>query len=991
MNTKTFSSPLTTFHFCLPLQQTIPTGKNVQVSRDGAINPKAFLREILWVLFLGALAFAGTSQSFAQSRPGRPEKLANGVLVPIGDGFLKVEVCNESVIRVAYAKDRAFFDRSTLAAAPKRCETAAWNLTNDPKEATLSTTTLRAKIDLATGTVGFFDRNGQPIVMEKKGGRALTPAEVQGERTFHVRQEWQANPDESLYGLGQHQLGLMDIKGYDLELWQRNTTVAVPFLVSSRGYGILWDNTSWTRFGDLRQFEFIPSDHLFDASGKRGGLTGSYYAGATFDRQVATRLDPRIDIATPDRQQHPHTRIHPDLPPTGDISVRWEGSVEAPTTGDYLFQTYSNSGVKLWIDDQLVINHWRQGWLPWKDISKLHLDAKRRHHLKAEWTRDQGEETMQLFWKMPAASADTSLWSEVGDGTDYYFMYGPEIDQVIAGYRRVTGEAPMMPLWAYGLWQCRQRYETQQQSLDILEGFRSRRIPIDTIVQDWFYWKADQWGSHEFDPERYPDPVGWIKAIHDKYHARLMISVWPKFYPNTENAKALRARGFLYEKDLHEGEKDWVNYVYTYYDAFSPEARRIFWSQMDRELFRKGVDAWWMDATEPELVHGPELEGTRTHMNPTALGSGSRMLNAYPLVNSQAVYEGQRAAVPNQRVFILTRSGFAGQQRYASATWSGDISSTWTAMRKQISAGLGFSLSGMPYWTMDAGGFSVPTRFSVKNPAAADVEEWREMNTRWFQFATFVPLLRVHGEFPYREMWYFGGESHPAYQTMLKFDRIRYRMLPYVYSLAGGVTQHGGTMMRALVMDFRNDPKARGIADEYMFGPALLVNPVTTYKARSRSVYLPRAAGWYDFWNGAESGGGQTIEVPAPYDALPLYVKAGSIIPFGPELQYTAEKPADPITLYVYTGADGSFTLYEDEGLNYDYEKGAFTLIPIKWDQARQTLTIGKRAGSFPGMLTARTFNVVFVARAKPVGFSFTPKPDHTVSYSGDAVEIAAK
>jgi alpha-D-xyloside xylohydrolase len=941
---------------------------------------------IIRTLLAGGLALLFLAPAFGQSRA--VEKTDEGILVRVGDSFLKLEVCSAEVIRVAFAKDRAFFARKSLVAAPRRCETTQWNVTNSPREAVLTTTKLKVKVDLTTGLVGFFDHADHPIVMEKQNGRTLTPAEVQGEKTFQVRQVWQANSDEALYGLGQHQFGLMDIKGYDLDLWQRNTVVAVPFLVSSRGYGILWDNTSWTRFGDLRDFDFIPSQHLFDASGKMGGLTGSYYSGANFDRHVATRTDARIDIATPDRKEHPHTRIHPDLPPTGDISIRWQGEVEAPVSGDYLFQTYSNSGVKLWLNEQLVINHWRQGWLPWKDMAKVHLEAKHRYSLKLEWTRDQGEETMQLFWKTPAVTADTSLWSEVGDGIDYYFMYGPEIDQVIAGYRRISGQAPMMPRWAFGFWQCRQRYETQQQSLDILEGFRSRNIPIDNIVQDWFYWKADQWGSHQFDPERFPDPEGWIRTIHDKYHARLMISVWPKFYPNTDNAKVLRARGFLYEKDLQEGEKDWINFVYTYYDAFNPEARKIFWSQMERELFRKGVDAWWMDATEPELVHGPELEGTKTHMHPTALGSGSRMLNAYPLVNSEAVYEGQRAAAPNQRVFILTRSGFAGLQRYGTAMWSGDISATWTAMRKQIPAGLSFSLSGIPYWTMDTGGFSVPARFSRQNPTPEDVDEWREQNTRWFQFGTFVPLLRSHGEFPYREMWYFGGESHPAYQTMLKFDRLRYRLLPYIYSLAGGVTQEGSSIMRGLVMDFRTDPKARDIGDQYMFGPALLVNPVTSYKARSRSVYLPKAAAWYDFWTGAASSGGQTIDAPAPYESLPLFVKAGSIIPFGPELQYTAEKSADPITLYVYAGADGAFTLYEDEGLNYNYEKGAFTRIPIQWNDPTRTLTIAKREGSFPGMLSERTFEIVLVSKNKPAGFSFTPKADRIVRYSGDVVKV---
>lgn len=941
---------------------------------------------IIRTLLTVGLVLLFSATAFGQSPA--VEKTDDGIMVRVGDSFLKLEVCSAEVIRVAFAKDRAFFARKSLVASPRRCEATQWNVTYRSHQAVLTTTKLKVKIDLTTGSLGFFDHADQPIVVEKQNGRTLTPAEVQGEKTFQVRQVWQSNADEALYGLGQHQFGLMDIKGYDLDLWQRNTVVAVPFFVSSRGYGILWDNTSWTRFGDLREFEFIPSQQLFDASGKRGGLTGSYYAGANFDRLVATRTDARVDIATADRKEHPHTRIHPDLPPTGDISVRWQGEVEAPVSGDYLFQTYSNSGVKLWLNDNLVINHWRQGWLPWKDMAKVHLEAKHRYGLKLEWARDQGEETMQLFWKTPAASADTSLWSEVGDGIDYYFMYGPEIDQVIAGYRRISGQAPMMPRWAFGLWQCRQRYETQQQSLDVLEGFRSRNIPIDNIVQDWFYWQAGQWGSHQFDPERFPDPEGWIRTIHDKYHARLMISVWPKFYPNTENAKVLRARGFLYEKDLEEGEKDWLNFVYTYYDAFNPEARKIFWSQMEHELFRKGVDAWWMDATEPELVHGPELEGTKTHMHPTALGSGSRMLNAYPLVNSEAVYEGQRAAAPNQRVFILTRSGFAGLQRYGTAMWSGDISATWTAMRKQIPAGLSFSLSGVPYWTMDTGGFSVPARFSRQNPTPEDVDEWREQNTRWFQFGTFVPLLRVHGEFPYREMWYFGGESHPAYQTMLKFDRLRYRLLPYIYSLAGGVTHDGSSIMRGLVMDFRTDAKAREIGDQYMFGPALLINPVTTYKARSRSVYLPKAAGWYDFWTGVAFSGGQAIDAPAPYESLPLFVKAGSIIPFGPELQYTAEKAADPITLYVYAGADGAFTLYEDEGLNYNYEKGAFTRIPIRWNDSTRTLTIGKCEGSFPGMLGERTFEIVLVSKNKPVGFSFTPKADRSVRYSGEVVRV---
>jgi alpha-D-xyloside xylohydrolase len=453
----------------------------------------------------------------------------------------------------------------------------------------------------------------------------------------------------------------------------------------------------------------------------------------------------------------------------------------------------------------------------------------------------------------------------------------------------------------------------------------------------------------------------------------------------------MRSQGFLFTHNLSEGLRDWVGdggYPYTFYDAFNPEAGKLFWAQMEKTLFRKKVDAWWLDAPEPDLLPTPTLDGQRTHMHPTALGSGSRMLNAYSLYNSKTVYEGQRSVAPDQRVFILTRSAYAGQQHYGAAVWSGDISSTWTALRAQIPAGLGLSVSGIPYWSMDIGGFSVPARFAADHPKPEDLEEWRELNARWFQFGAFVPLLRAHGEAPKREMWEFGGDSSPAYQTELKFDRIRYRLLPYLYSLAGAVTRDGGTLMRPLVMDFRGDAKARDVSDQYMFGPAFLVSPVTTYKARNRAVYLPAAPGWYDFWSGAAVAAGKTIDVPAPYDSMPVHIKAGSIVPTGPEIMYTDEKPADPIVLWVYAGADGEFTLYEDDGLTYGYEKGASTRIAIRWNDAARTLTIGKREGAYPSMQKARTFEVVLVSKAKPVGFSFSPKADRSVRYDGASIEV---
>lgn len=923
-------------------------------------------------------------------QPSVVQRMPEGVLVRTGEGFLKLEICAADVIRVAYAKDQGFFARHSLSAQPKHCDGANFDVSEATGIATIATARLQARVDLGTGRVGFFDPSGTPILEEK--ARLLMPAVVQGETSNHVQQEWAPAADEALYGLGENQVGLLNLKGYDLDLWQHNGTIVIPFLVSSRGWGVFWDNTSFTRFGDLREFEPIPAQRLVDANGNRGGLTGSYYAGFDFDKLVGTRLDRTVDIAMGKYEKKANPLIHPALPAKGPISIRWTGEVEPEVSGEYTFQTFSNGGIKVWMDDQLVINHWRQDWLPWKEVAKVRLEAKRRVKLRIEWTTNQGQQTVQLFWKTPSTKPEsTSLWSEVGDGIDYYVVYGPDLDKVVAGYRRITGSAPMIPRWALGLWQSRQRYETAKQSLDVVEGFRSRKIPFDNIVQDWFYWKEDSWGSHEFDKVRFPDPDAWVRAIHDK-HARLMISVWAKYYPGTKNFEAMRLKGFLYQRNLSEGLRDWVGkdggYPYTFYDAFNPEAGRLFWSQINTALFSKKMDAWWLDAPEPDLMPDPKLDDQRKFMHPTALGSGSRMLNAFSLMNSKSVYEGQRSVAPDQRVFILTRSAFAGQQRYGAAVWSGDITSTWTAMRQQIPAGLGLSLSGLPYWTMDTGGFSVPARFSAKKPTAADTEEWRELNTRWFQFGTFVPLLRVHGEAPKREMWELGGEKHPAYQTELKFDRIRYRLLPYIYSLAGAVTHESGTMLRPLVMDFRTDKKALDVSDQFLFGSAFLVSPVTTYKARSRNVYLPVAAGWYDFWTGAEVAGGQTIDAPAPYESIPLHVKAGSIVPTGPELQYTDEKNADPIVLWVYAGANGEFTLYEDDGLTYGYEKGAFARIPMRWNDTTRTLTLGAREGSFPGMQKERTFHVVLVAKGKPVGFSFDPKADKTVRYDGAAVEL---
>ncbi len=912
-----------------------------------------------------SLASGLLSPALQAASPAEVNKQADGIELALPTGTLRLQVLSDTVIRVAFAPEAAFLSRQSIDVLPHEQAKTEWKSTTSPAEVILTTSKLQVHVNRSTGQVKFEDTAGRPILSESDSGRSLEAATVQGDKTFHVQQQWQPNSDESLYGLGQQQLGIVDIKGYDLDLWQHNTNIALPFLVSSKGYGILWDNTSYTRFGDLREFSAIPAAQLFDSTGHAGGLTVQ-----PIDRSAPATRTADIEVNFKPKQG--------SWAPKGQ---RWEGSVVAPVSGEYQFQAYSNGGIHVWIDNRSVMHHWRQNWLTSNDQVKLQLEAGHRYPLKIETDGEQ-QTTLQFKWKTPSATNATSLWSKVGDGIDYYFVYGPSADQVIAGYRFLTGKANMLPSWAFGLWQSRQRYETAQQSIDVVAEFRRRQIPFDNIVQDWQYWRPDSWGSHQFDPTRFPDPDGWVKSIHDQ-HAHLMISVWGKFNPNTDNAKEMQAKGFLYQPNLQEHMLDWIGFPYTFYDAFNAGARKLFWSQINTRLFSKGIDAWWMDATEPDLLPSPPtLEGQETHMHPTAMGSGSRVVNAYPLLNSEAVYTGQREAAPNQRVFILTRSGFSGQQRYSAASWLGDITSTWTAMYKQIAAGLGMSISGVPYWTMDAGGYTMQQKFGTKTPKPEDEEEWRELNTRWFQFATFCPLLRVHGEVRPREMWTL-GDNTPAYQAELKFDRLRYRMFPYVYSLAGAVTQRDSTIMRPLVMDFPGDSRARELTDEYMFGPAFLVAPVTEYKQRSREVYLPPGAGWYDLWSGKSAAG--SLNASAPYDQIPVFVRAGSIVPFGPELQYVAEKPADPTTLYVYTGANGEFTLYEDQGLTFDYEHGAFAEIPLEWNDSAKTLSIGKRNGSFPGMLEKRTFQIVLIAPDNPRPVSFTPELAKTVNYDGTA------
>jgi len=565
-----------------------------------------------------------------------------------------------------------------------------------------------------------------------------------------------------------------------------------------------------------------------------------------------------------------------------------------------------------------------------------------------------------------------SFSSEAGDLVDYYVFYGPTIDQVIANYRITTGAAPLFTKWGYGLFQSKDHYQSSAELTAVQQGYRNNNIPVDVIVQDWQYWTPWVWGSHFMDTSRYPDPAALVKQLHAA-NIHTMISIWPlyqtrangvaMFAGELDNFNALSAINALYPTTTAGG-------VYHFYDTFNAMARTLVYQQAyDRLIGNYGWDAIWADNTEPQSYP----EGVNVHAANTALGKGALYINAYPLEHNRGVYEGWRKVGPNnKRVYILTRSAFAGQQRYAAGCWSGDINATQGVYAAQIPAGLGFAISGMPYWTTDIGGyFGTPSE---------------ELFTRWFQFGAFCPTFRIHGQAPkelYGSQWSAQGKAN-----MLVVYQLRYRLMPYIYSLAWKVTSQGYTIMRPLVFDFQNDTRGYGITDQFMFGPALLVNPVTAMGATTRSVYLP-AGTWYDFWTGATTMGGNTTTANAPLNQIPIYVKGGSIVPMGPMIQYAAQS-ADPLEIRIYAGTDASFTIYEDEGDTYDYEAGQYAQIPLTWNNAARTLTIGARTGNYPGMPMARTFNVVFVAANHGSGLGVVGTPDQVVHYDGTQMVVSA-
>jgi alpha-D-xyloside xylohydrolase len=777
------------------------------------------LMKIYSCLLLLVCSVGLTAISTAAPKPvASVQKDSDGVTLKLKPGILKLRVFSPRVVEVVYVPGDLLPKTKSLSVIGKPMATA-WKLNETTNEISLRTGELTVRVNRESGAVSFCDKTGKIILAEKAdGGKSLTPAHVGNIDTLQSEQSFEFPADEAIYGLGQHPDAPMNYCGAKLHLQQENRIVAVPVLVSSRGYGVLWDNPAVTDVD----------------------------AGAT---------------------------------------------------------------------DKALLS----------------------------WT------------------------SEAADTINYYFIYGPDLNDVIASYRHLTGVAPMFPKWTFGFWQCRERYETQKQLLDVVAEYRKRHIPFDGIIQDWQYWTNGGWGSHEFDTNRYPDPAGMVKKVHEA-NAHIIISVWPRFDLGLKNLalleKANATYPLVYPNVYPKGEGKW-------YDPFNPAGRLLYWKFLSEHLFARGFDGWWMDASEAEL--GGKWGEMRDVM--TGSGSGAKVFNAFPLMHSTGVYQGQRAETAEKRAFILTRSAFAGQQRNAAVTWSGDTHGTWEIFRQQIPAGLNFVASGIPYWNTDIGGFF------GGNPADA---KYAELFTRWFQFGTFCPMFRVHGTGKPKEMWRFNEETQ---KILIHYDQLRYHLLPYIYSVSWMVTSDDYTTMRPLVMDFRADTNVFNIPDQFMFGPAMMACPVTKAGAANRSVYLPAGTAWTDFWTGRTYPGGQTVEAASPIETMPLFIRAGSIIPYGPAIEYASQK-SDPIELRVYRGANGEFTLYEDEGDNYNYEKGRYATISIKWNDTTHMLTIGKRKGKFSGMLKEHTFRIVWVSTDHGAGISPTETPDIVVKYTGHALQV---
>ena len=799
----------------------------------------------------------------------------NFVLKPLADNALRVKFQTADVRSLpewVYVVDNV----------PTRIDVTA-----DREKVEVQLPLLKAEIDKQTARISFYDTCGNLILNELS--RSVVADSVQDRATFNVTETFSSPTDEHLYGLGQFQDGYLDVRQLPRRLTQVNTQISIPFVLSSKGYGLLWNNYGLTNFN-------IPTESVElvkkTAEGEAVEVDVTTTEGTRRERRENNIFEATIDIAE-----------------SGRYALLLD-------VGQQMARRHN-----LQIDGQQVMEM-RNLWLPPTSSAIVEL-TKGTHTLKAELT---GNDRPVLYYQLVTNS--TTYNSPVADGIDYTVFAGSP-DEVIAAYRNATGPAPLMPRWALGYIHCRERFHSQDEILTNAREFRRRQIPMDVMVQDWQYWGRHGWNAMRFDEQFYPNPKQLVDNLHN-IGARLMISVWSKIDENSELGKLATEQGH-YIKNT-----SWI-------DFFDNNAAAFYWQNFSSRLLKPyGIDAWWQDATEPE---NDDLVGRRV-MRGTLPGEMVR--NIYPMMVNRTVYEGLTTDDPDRRPLILTRSGFAGIHRYGSALWSGDVGNDWETLRRQIVGGLGLMAAGHPWWTYDAGGFFRPFD-QYKNA------DYQECMLRWIQTATFLPMMRVHGYMSDTEIWRYGKETERIATNAIN---LRYSLLPYIYSQAAAVSK-GGTLMRPLVMDFAADSTALCQQTEFMFGPSLLVCPIIEPKCKSTSVYLPETeGGWYNFATGEWLAGGQQTTVAVSLETIPVFVRAGGIIAQSDAMQSTNEYSGNRLTISIFPKADGTFTLYEDEGANNDYLKGQFSEIQFDWNDRAQTLTIGKHNGQFAGMPAKRTFVV---------------------------------
>jgi len=816
--------------------------------------------------------------------------------IQLSEGTLTLLPVTDKAIRVQWEKELPKEEREFVLI--NKVPAPAVKLDTSAQQLKLITNAVSVVYNKQNGVITFADKAGKVFLSEKAGSRFLKPNTVGDQPCYIAEQAFVSPVDESLFGLGQFQDGQFNLRNVSRKLTQVNSQIAIPFLYSSKGYGILWHQYGLT--------EFNPADNIISLEKK--------------------------DTASGDKGQIEVTTTSGTQRVSRQQSV-YKGTLTAAKEGDYTMMLdlgNMESRHLLVIDGTPVIDQSNQ-WLP-PAASKI-VRLKAGDHTVQVICK--ASNTPKLTWKL--AENETVFRSVNAKAIDYVVFYGKDADEVIGNYRNLSGNVPMLPLWAYGFWQCRERYTSDKHLVQTVEEFRKRKLPMDVIVQDWQYWGKYGWGVPKFDEANYPNPDLFIKKLHD-LNAKFSVSVWENLDKKSDVAKD------YVTKNLYIPNSPWI-------DIYNPETQKTHWKALNDNLFSKGVDSWWMDATEPE---NDALVGKQTHFG---LGDFYRL--TYPLFVSQAVYDGQRKTDPDKRVTILTRSAFAGQQRFGTINWSGDIGWDWDTYRRQIVAGLNFSLTGMPYWTTDIGGFFRPGRGQYTD------KKYHDILTRWFQWSTFSTIFRMHGYQTETEPWKYGDTVENNMRSMMN---IRYRLLPYIYSSGWQVSSKGSTIFRPLVMDFTSDAKAVEQGYQYMFGKSLLVAPVIEAGVSEWNVYLPKTTAWFDFYTGKKYTGGQTVKAPAPQDKIPVFVKAGSILPMGKIMQHTGQSHADTLEIRVYKGADAGFELYEDEGDNYNYEQGKYTTIKFNWNEKSQALTIDNIKGSFPDYLQKRVFNIVFVSEKNGIG-----------------------